>query len=257
MAKDTFFFSHDYNTRSDIKIKKLIAKHGYRGYGLFWALIEELYNNKNELPLDYKTLSHDLRADQKILRAVINDFDLFVIENETFGSKSVEQRLNERNSKSVKARDSINKRWGKDTNVLPTNNDSNTIKESKVKDSKVKDSIVKESKETESPSARSPRIENPLILPFAAPEFAEVWAKLKRQKKWRIKSRDALEESLKLLGKQREQDAIQMMKNAIVGNYQGLFELDNKNNGKSNTVNSSGTRSTALSQPSKDFSARL
>ena len=52
MSKQSFYFSHDYNTRADIKIKKLIVKHGYEGYGIFWALIEALYQNENALPLD-------------------------------------------------------------------------------------------------------------------------------------------------------------------------------------------------------------
>ena len=44
---ETFYFSHDYNTRADTKIKKILARHGYLGYGLFWAIVEDLYNNKN------------------------------------------------------------------------------------------------------------------------------------------------------------------------------------------------------------------
>ena len=47
--KETFYFSHDYNTRSDAKIKKLIQKHGYFGYGIFWCLVEDLYQNANAL----------------------------------------------------------------------------------------------------------------------------------------------------------------------------------------------------------------
>ena len=52
MNKETFYFSHDYNSRNDVKIKKLLSKHGLLGYGIFWAIIEELYNNTNVLPLD-------------------------------------------------------------------------------------------------------------------------------------------------------------------------------------------------------------
>jgi hypothetical protein len=144
MAKDTYYFSHDYNSRNDIKIKKLISKHGYLGYGLFWALIEELYNNTNVLRLDYETISFDLRCDIDTIKSIINDFDLFVFEGDTFGSLSVERRLNERNEKSAKARESVLKRWNKlkyNTNVLQTNNDSNTIKEKKRK--KNKDEIIK------------------------------------------------------------------------------------------------------------------
>ena len=73
--KETFYFSHDYNARNDIKIKKLIAKHNYLGYGLFWAIIEDLYNNANALPLDYDCIAFDLRADVETVKSIINDFD--------------------------------------------------------------------------------------------------------------------------------------------------------------------------------------
>lgn len=142
MTKDTFYFSHDYNTRNDIKIKHLLSKCGYEGYGIFWSLIEDLYNNTNVLRLDYETLSFDLRCDEKLVKSIINDFDLFIIDGEIFGSHSVQRRLEERNSKSIKARESVLKRWNKienNTNVLPTNNDSNTIKERKGKEKKVKE----------------------------------------------------------------------------------------------------------------------
>ena len=43
--KDTFYFPHDYNSRTDEKIKLLIRKHGIEGYGIFWAIVEDLYNN--------------------------------------------------------------------------------------------------------------------------------------------------------------------------------------------------------------------
>lgn len=136
MGKDTFYFSHDYNSRNDAKVKKLIAKHGFLGYGLFWAIIEDLYNNANALPMDYETIAFDLRVDKKVIESVINDFDLFVFDGDFFGSLSVENRLNERNKKSVKARESALKRWNKDANALPTQSECNAIKESKGKETK-------------------------------------------------------------------------------------------------------------------------
>jgi hypothetical protein len=139
MSKDTFYFSHDYNSRNDIKIKKLIAKHNYNGYGLFWAIIEDLYNNANALPLDYECIAFDLRADIETLKSIINDFDLFIIKDGFFGSLSVERRLEQRNTKSLKARESANKRWNNTkeyANALQTQSDSNAIKESKVKENK-------------------------------------------------------------------------------------------------------------------------
>ena len=153
MAKDnTFYFSHDYNSRSDVKIQKLIAKKGYLGYGLFWALIENLYNNANALPLDYDVIAFELRTDEDNIKSIINDFDLFIVNGDFFGSNSVQRRLDERDLKSKKARESANNRWNKNkenANALQTKSDSNAIKESKVKESKVKESKVKESKVNE------------------------------------------------------------------------------------------------------------
>ena len=138
--KDTYYFSHDYNSRNDHKIKKLISKHGYLGYGLFWAIIEDLYNNANALQTDYESIAFDLRTSESIIESIINDFDLFVIEADNFGSLSVQRRLEERDAKSLKARESAYKRWNKDkenANALQTDSECNAIKERKVNKNKV------------------------------------------------------------------------------------------------------------------------
>ena len=138
MPKDTFYFSHDYNARNDEKIKRLIRKHGMIGYGIFWSIVEDLYNNANALRMDYDGIAYDLRSDSDTIFSVINDFDLFVFDIDTFGSISVQNRLNERNDKSIKARESANKRWN-NANALPAQSDSNAIKEIKGKEIKGKE----------------------------------------------------------------------------------------------------------------------
>ena len=80
MSKETFYFSHDYNARNDMKIKKLIIMHGYEGYGLFWSLIEDLYQNDNAMLLDYECIAYDLRTSTYIIESIVNDFDLFEVE---------------------------------------------------------------------------------------------------------------------------------------------------------------------------------
>ncbi len=85
MSKETFYFSHDYNARSDIKIKRLIVKHGYEGYGLYWALIEDLYQNANALPLDYDCIAYHFRTSSDMIHSIVNDFDLFEVGEITFG----------------------------------------------------------------------------------------------------------------------------------------------------------------------------
>ncbi len=47
MAKETFYFQHDYNARNDDKILELRANFGAEGYGVFWMLIETMAENDN------------------------------------------------------------------------------------------------------------------------------------------------------------------------------------------------------------------
>jgi hypothetical protein len=133
MPKDTFYFSHDYNARNDEKIKRLIRKHGMQGYGVFWSIVEDLYNNANALRTDYEGIAYDYRIDVSIVRSVINDFDLFVFDAEHFGSLSVQKRIDERDSKSVKARESAHKRWT-NANAMQSQCEGNAIKERKGKE---------------------------------------------------------------------------------------------------------------------------
>lgn len=139
MSKESFYFSHDYNARSDDKIKKLIRVHGMPGYGIFWCIVEDLYNNANALRMDYEGIAYDLRTDSELIKSIINDFDLFSIDDGTFGSCSVERRLDERNKKSETARQSAFKRWNKnkpDAKAMPTHSKGNAIKERKGKNIK-------------------------------------------------------------------------------------------------------------------------
>jgi hypothetical protein len=137
--KDTYYFSHDYNARSDVKIKRLIAKHGYLGYGIYWAIVEDLYQNANALPLECESIAFDLRTQEDIVESIIKDFDLFVIEGNEFGSMSVERRLDQRAERSNKARESANLRWAKHANALRTQSEGNAIKERKEKETKEKE----------------------------------------------------------------------------------------------------------------------
>jgi len=138
MKKETFYFSHDYTARSDEKIKNLIYDFGYEGYGIYWSLIEELYQNANALRTNYKRIAFDMRVDENTIKSIIENFDLFIVENEFFGSLSVQRRLDMRIDKSSKARESAQKRWSKDANALPTQSEGNAIKESKVNENKRK-----------------------------------------------------------------------------------------------------------------------
>jgi len=139
------YFSHDYGARNDRKMTRLVMKHGMQGIGIFWCIIEMLYEEGGYLPLEYERITFELRTEYDIVKSVIHDFDLFEFDNDLFYSNSILTRLGERAEKSEKARESINARWDKyrknkdNTNVIRTYNDSNTIKEKKSKEKESKE----------------------------------------------------------------------------------------------------------------------
>ena len=140
------YFNHDSSARNDIRIIKLRASLGYEGYGIFWSVLELLFAEENKICTNqYEILAYGLQCDADKLKAVIEDFDLFVIEDGCFYSRRLNNHIEEINLKSKKAKESVSKRWN-NTNVLQTNYDSSTSKVNKsinkVNKSKIEDRIV-------------------------------------------------------------------------------------------------------------------
>lgn len=147
------YFSHDFNARNDIKLKKVIANLGIQGIGLYWCIIECLYENDGYLSFDdIDLLSYELRTDKDLILNLIENFDLFKKNNKNkFYSQSVLNRLEEIESKSRKNRENALKRWNKnDTNEMQTESNSNAtalqpqcyIKEKIIKENKRKDNNI-------------------------------------------------------------------------------------------------------------------
>tara|TARA_R100000995_G_scaffold1880_1_gene1289 strand:- start:12299 stop:12889 length:591 start_codon:yes stop_codon:yes gene_type:complete len=125
------YFNHDSNARNDYRIIKLRAKLGYEGYGIFWSLLEMLFIEENKICIeDYDALAFGLQCDPKILKQVIEDFDLFVIEDDCFYSKRLNNHIEEINNKSIKAKENANKRWN-NANAMQTQSDCNASKVNK------------------------------------------------------------------------------------------------------------------------------
>jgi len=136
------YFNHDSNARHDYRVMKMRAKLGMESYGVFWALLEMLFTEENKICIDdYDTLAFGLQCDSKILKQVIEDFDLFVIEDGCFYSKRLNKHIDTINSKSAKAKESASKRWD-NAKAKRTQSDSNAsrVEYSKVDKSKVKKS---------------------------------------------------------------------------------------------------------------------
>ena len=140
------YFNHDSSARLDIRIIKLRATLGYEGYGIFWAVLELLFSEENKIcTSQYDIIAFGLQCDTDKLRSVIEDFDLFVIEDGCFYSRRLNKHIEEINTKSVKAKENAKKRWNNAT-VMQPHSDRNASKSisksiSKVNKSKIDDRV--------------------------------------------------------------------------------------------------------------------
>tara|TARA_R100000353_G_scaffold153430_2_gene112019 strand:+ start:665 stop:1225 length:561 start_codon:yes stop_codon:yes gene_type:complete len=106
------YFNHDSNARNDLKLIRLRKEGGFEYYGIYFAILELLFSEENKMCLDdYETLAFGLQCDLEKLRAVIEDFDLFVLEDNCFYSKRLFEHIEEINNKSSKASINAKKRW--------------------------------------------------------------------------------------------------------------------------------------------------
>jgi hypothetical protein len=133
------YFNHDSTARNDYRIIKMRAKLGMEAYGIFWSVLEMLFTEENKLCIDdYDSLAFGLQCDPNILKQVIEDFDLFVIEDNCFYSRRLNKHIEEINTKSVKAKENAKKRWNNATAMQPhSNGNASKVEYSKVNKSKL------------------------------------------------------------------------------------------------------------------------
>lgn len=159
--KDTIYFRHDYNARNDPKLLKLRAKYGLEGLGLYWCIIEIL---RESTDVRFKTYDSDTIVLQTNYDGNINvflkdciSFELFKTDGDYFWSDRLIEDVDQMKQKSIKATESVKKRWEKyerNTNVIRTNYDGNTKE-----DRRGEDRIGEKSKLTKSHSGENPPVE--------------------------------------------------------------------------------------------------
>lgn len=137
------YFSHDYGARHDPKLIKLRMGMGQEGKGIFWDLIELMYEQSGYLlHSQYEVYADEMRTHPDKIKAVVENFDLFESDSIGFWNESVKRRLHLRGEKSLKAAKSAEIRWN-NANALHHKCErtqdlceGNAIKESKVKEIK-------------------------------------------------------------------------------------------------------------------------
>ena len=84
------YFSHDYKARHDRKLVNLLMKKGAEGIGIFWCIIEMLYEDGGRINTsEYERITFELRSNYDTVKSVIEDFKLFKIDGEHFFQKII------------------------------------------------------------------------------------------------------------------------------------------------------------------------
>lgn len=89
------FLKHDVTATDDERVLLLIEKEGMKGYGAYWMLLEAL-RKQDDLRLTYnvlRPLAKRFRIHTDYLIHIIEDFGLFVVEDNSFYSKGMMKRL--------------------------------------------------------------------------------------------------------------------------------------------------------------------
>ncbi|MFX3618636.1 MAG: DUF4373 domain-containing protein [Sporolactobacillus sp.] len=122
--KDAYYFSHDSNARNDTKILALRTVYGMAGYGMYWVTVEMLREQdgyklkKGKYVFDALAMQMqcERNAAEEFVEKCINEFDLLQEDDEFIWSESLVNRMENKDKKSEKARQSAKKRWKKSSN---------------------------------------------------------------------------------------------------------------------------------------------
>lgn len=126
MKEKTYYFPHDYNARNDPKLQDVLVEHGAAGIGIFWCIIEQLYEQGGKLPLkSCKSIAFALHQDSKTVESIVRDFALFEIEDESFWSMSVNKRLGKRQQLSERRKAAAQTRWNVSSQQEQSTTDAN------------------------------------------------------------------------------------------------------------------------------------
>jgi hypothetical protein len=133
------YFPHDSSARNDEKIIALRMKYGMEGYGVYFAILERMREERDyKCVKDYNVVAFDLRVDSALIKSVCEDFGLFVFtENgKYFYSESFLRRMEQKDKASQNRSFAAKAKWEKrktDANAMQMHTESDAIKVNKSK----------------------------------------------------------------------------------------------------------------------------
>lgn len=146
MAKETFFFPHDYEPTSDPKIQALLGEYGGLGYGIYWRIVEMLHSaEEHKLPLKpylFLAIAKQMQANAEQIQAIINycikPCELFILDDNFFRSNRVDRNIERRVEISeIRSKAGHKGAIAKQMQAIAQQNLANTSKEKKRKEKNI------------------------------------------------------------------------------------------------------------------------
>lgn len=111
------YFSHDIYARQDSKIKKLLLHFRKESEDkarsalcIYWWIVEDMHADDFKTS-DLEVYADDYRCSAELLKSILEDFDLFRIENGCYISDRVLRNVEEMQEKAEKAKRAAARRW--------------------------------------------------------------------------------------------------------------------------------------------------
>lgn len=120
MSLKQLYFKHDFGARNNPKLKKIKRKYGIEGIGIYWCLLEILYENEGKInEEELENICWDEKIDFEKTKVIMDILEFVKDENNNYCFESVNERIKEREDYCNKQRENANKRWNKEKKVAP------------------------------------------------------------------------------------------------------------------------------------------
>lgn len=113
------YINHKISNRSEYVFRKLIERKGAAAYGVYWYILEELYESGGKMLFEeIEPISKALCVRKDFVASVIKSFSLFQYDSESFWSDEVIEQIEKRQKIKDKRKEAANKRWVSEKNII-------------------------------------------------------------------------------------------------------------------------------------------
>lgn len=113
------YINHKISNRSEYVFRKLIERKGAAAYGVYWYVLEELYESGGRMLFEeIESISNALCVRKDFVASVIKSFSLFQYDSDSFWSDEVIEQIEKRQKLKEKRKEAANKRWVSEKNII-------------------------------------------------------------------------------------------------------------------------------------------